>query len=77
VGEWIYVVNPRKMHLDGGPATPPRLLEAARKGKPLDWWLRKPYQPSGGTRLWYYFGAPHSAIAAVGTVQGVPDEEPG
>ncbi|MFI9616856.1 hypothetical protein ACIHCM_35135 [Streptomyces sp. NPDC052023] len=74
--DWIYILNPNKDTLDGEPSDKETIRRLAREEPELDLWLSRRNRMSKGDRLWFFFSAPESAVAAVAEVDGAPYEDP-
>ncbi|MER5802796.1 hypothetical protein [Streptomyces mirabilis] len=73
---WVYILNPKVDTLDGEPSTSDTLLRHAERTPELDLWLSQCNRMVPGDRLWFFFGLPESAIAAVAEVDEAPRSAP-
>ncbi|MCF6521639.1 EVE domain-containing protein [Streptomyces sp. JJ36] len=62
--------------MDGEPSDKETLRRLAHQRPELDLWLSRRNRMSRGDRLWFFFSAPESAVAAVAEVEGAPYEDP-
>ncbi|MCF2127295.1 EVE domain-containing protein [Strepomyces sp. STD 3.1] len=76
MADWIYILNPRKDTLDGELSDKETMRQLAEEEPELEFWLSRPYRMRPGDRLWFFFTAPESAVAAVAEVDEEPREDP-
>ncbi|WP_367046156.1 hypothetical protein [Streptomyces sp. Je 1-332] len=69
---WLYILDPKKNQMDGGPSTPRHVLALAQTSPRQDWWLSVPRHMQRGDRIWIYFATPEKKVAAMGYVEDEP-----
>ncbi|MEU5002030.1 hypothetical protein [Streptomyces sp. NPDC021622] len=69
---WLYILDPKKDQMDGGPSTPGHVLALAQAEPRRDWWLSRRRYMQRGDRIWIYFATPEKKVAAMGCVEGEP-----